>query len=261
MKLLIVDDEVFAIQGILNGVDWSGLEFDEILQANSYAQAVDLLSKQSVEVVLCDIEMPDENGLTLVEWIRGHDPETVCIILSCHDEFDYACQALKLDCLEYVTKPVRYDYLTQLLAKAARSVNETRRHRALEDYGKIYIKNMYSSGQETTGDIVETVTQYIDTHLSEDLNVAMLAGIVYVSPDHLTRMFKKKRGQTVGEYIKQKRMDMAKHLLRDERMTITAVADMMGYSNYSYFIEQFKKYTGVTPKAYQKNRDKEQENG
>ena len=257
MKLLIVDDEIFAIQGILNGVNWDELGFEEILQANSYAQAVSILSRQRVEVVLCDIEMPDESGLTLIEWIRDHDPETVSIILSCHDEFDYARQAIKLDCLEYVTKPVRYDYLTQLLARAVRLVKEARHHRELEDYGKMYIKSIYSSGHETTQDIVETVTQYIDTHLSEDLNVTVLAKIGYVSPDHLTRVFKKKRGQTVSEYIKQKRMDMAKHLLRDEHMTITAVADTVGYSNYSYFIEQFKKYTGVTPKAFQKNKDEE----
>lgn len=255
MKLLIVDDEIFAIQGILDGVSWEQLEFDQILQANSYAQAVQLLSQQKVDVVLCDVEMPDENGLTLIQWIREHTPETVCIILSCHDEFDYACQALKLDCLEYVMKPVRYDYLMQLLAKATGLVKDARHHRTLEDYGKIYIKNMYASGRETTKDIVDVVTQYIDTHLNEELNVTILAGIAFVSPDHLTRVFKKKRGQTISEYIKQKRMDMAKHLLREENMTITAVADTVGYSNYSYFIEQFKKYTGITPKAYQKRRE------
>lgn len=256
MKLLIVDDEIFAIQGILNGVNWAALYYNEILQANSYTQAVALLSQQSVDVVLCDIEMPDENGLMLIQWIREHHPATICIILSCHDEFDYARQAVKLDCLEYVMKPVRYDYLTDLLQRAANTAEQRQHLRTLETYGKLYIQNLSPNMRETSEDVVALIMQYIDTHLNEELNVTVLAKMAYVSSDHLTRIFKKKTGKTVSDYIKQQRMTLAKQLLQDNRMTITAVADMVGYSNYSYFIEQFKKHTGMTPKAYQKQKDK-----
>ena len=45
MNLLIVDDEIYAIQGLISSVDWSLLDIDEILTANSYAQAVNVFSK------------------------------------------------------------------------------------------------------------------------------------------------------------------------------------------------------------------------
>ena len=258
MKLLIVDDEIFAIQGILTGVSWGTLDYESVLQANSYTQAVDEMKTQNIDVVLCDIEMPGESGLELIRWIRDNCPDTECIILSCHDEFDYARQAVKLDCMEYVLKPVRYDYLTEVLRKASASVKERRQHQTLEDYGKLYIRNMSPPQQNSSADIVSAVTDYIDAHLRDDLNVTVLARMAYVSPDHLTRVFKKKKGLTVSDYIKQRRMIVAKHLLADQRMTITMVADMVGYSNYSYFIEQFKKFTGMTPKAYQKMTAKEE---
>lgn len=83
MRILVVDDEYFAVQGILNGVNWDVLPYEEILQAGSYGQAVELLTPKPVDVVLCDIEMPDESGLELIAWVNEHWPETECIILSC----------------------------------------------------------------------------------------------------------------------------------------------------------------------------------
>lgn len=117
MRLLIVDDEMFSISGIMDGVNWGVLPFEEILQANSYAQAVAVLEKKAVDVALCDIEMPGESGLELISWINGHRPDTICLILSCHDEFDFARQAVQLQCFDYVLKPMKYDHLTDVLGK------------------------------------------------------------------------------------------------------------------------------------------------
>lgn len=251
MKLMIVDDEIFAIQGILDGVNWELLGFEEILQAQSYGQAVELLEEQPVDIVLCDIEMPDESGLELIAWVNEHRPQTECIILSCHDEFDFARQAVKLKCLDYILKPVRYDFLTEVLRRAMDIVTEKNRQDVLKNYGKIYIGNIAQPHREDNVDVVEKVAEYIDTHLSEDLSVKRLANKVYVSPDHLTRSFKKRYHQTVSDYILEKRMTLAGELLRDRSMTVTMVSDCVGFGNYSYFTGQFKKYYGMTPREYQ----------
>lgn len=251
MKILIVDDEIFAIHGILDGVNWEVLEYDEILQANSYAQAVDILLKTPVEVVLCDIEMPDESGLELIHWIHQHNLDMECIILSCHDEFDFARQAVRLNCLDYILKPVKYDFLTDILRKAGEVVKTKNRQSVLEEYGKIYIDDLSTGKNEDGKDVMEKVADYIDRHLSENLSVKMIANMVYLSPDHLTRSFKKRYNQTVIEYIMQKCMTLAGELLKSHRMTITMVSDTVGFGNYSYFTEQFKKYYGMTPREYQ----------
>ena len=127
MKLLIVDDEYIAVEGVMNGVNWESLGFEQVLQAYSYSEAVAVFQKNYIEIMICDIEMPDGTGLELVEWVNAHSPGTLCIIMSCHDEFDYARQALSLRCLDYVLKPVRYATLTAILKKAMDTVGE-RRH-------------------------------------------------------------------------------------------------------------------------------------
>lgn len=254
MKLLVVDDEYFARQGIMDGVNWEVLDFDEVLQADSYTRAVEVMTGTPVEVLLCDIEMPDESGLELIAWVNANRPDTECIILSCHDEFDFARQAVRLDCLEYILKPARYDYVTQVLKKACERVEEKQRQTFFEGYGKLYIDKLAGEKKESSVDVVEKVTEYIDAHLSEELSVKTLANMAYVSPDHLTRSFKKRLQVTVSDYILQKRMALAGELLKKPGLTVTMVSDTVGFGNYSYFTEQFKRYYGITPREYQAGR-------
>lgn len=256
MRLMIVDDEFFARQGIIDGVNWDVLGFEEVFQAGSYEEAVTLFEenagkKQKIDIILCDIEMPDESGLELIAWVNEHSPGTECIILSCHDEFDYARQAVSLNCLDYILKPVRYDALTEKLQSTIKIVEEKYRKETLSVYGKLYVDQIASAKTSVTVDIVEQISSYVESHISEELSVRQLANMVYVSPDHLTRTFKKRIGKTLTDFILEKRMTLAGELLRNKNMTITMVSDSVGYGNYSYFTEQFKKYYGVTPREYQ----------
>ena len=71
MRLLIVDDEPIAIQGILHGVDLGQLGFSDVFTANSYMEAVEILEKETVDLAICDIEMPDQSGLELMDGSRS----------------------------------------------------------------------------------------------------------------------------------------------------------------------------------------------
>ncbi len=256
MEILIVDDEPIAIQGVLDGVEWNLLDFSQIHSCGSYSEAVEILQNHRIDLAVCDIEMPDESGIELIGWINEHSPDTETIILSCHDEFDYARQAVTLHCLEYMLKPVRYDVLTEALRKAQQTIAKKQQNTIMTEYGQQYIHSMQEDEQETTEDTVEKVAHYIDENLNDNLSVSALAQMAYLSADHLTRSFKKRYGKTVSEYILHKRMQLARELLRDSKMTITMVAGKVGFGNYSYFTEQFKKYYHMTPREFQKKEEK-----
>lgn len=251
MRLLIVDDEKYAIDGIMDGVAWDQLPFEEVLTANSGAQAWDILGKTHIDIVLCDIEMPDESGLELISRINQEFPEIICLILSCHDEFDYARQAVALRCYEYILKPVRYSILTEKIKAAADEVIKRREKNVLEEYGKKYVDGFAKEHGEEKTDVAAQAAEHITSHISDNLSVSSLAAMFYVSPDHLTRLFKKKYQKTVTEYILEQRMHMAAELLKKGNMTVTMISDSVGFGNYSYFTEQFKKYYGKTPREYQ----------
>lgn len=255
MKLLIVDDEMFAVQGILDGVDWEQLSFDTVLKAYSYNQALEAFQGSFIDVLLCDIEMPDGSGLELVDYVNKHSPDTQCVILSCHDEFDFARQAVSLNCLDYVLKPVRYDALTEILKNAIGRAEERSRRTMMEDLGRQYVDSVARKNR-TGSDAAGIAMDYIASHLDEELSVRQLSSLAYVSPDHLTRIFKKKYGKSIPDMILERRMALAGELLKKGDMSIAAVSGSVGYSNYSYFSEQFKKVYGCTPRDYQKRHQK-----
>lgn len=258
MKLLMVDDEIFALKGILDSVDWSVLAFEEVLTATSYGQAVNLFRQQEIAILLCDVEMPMGNGLELVEWVNRNSPDTECIILSCHDEFDIVKQAVSLRCMDYVLKPVDPAELAGLLLKAKEKYAKTKEQTLYVDYGKRYMEGLGrqegapSETDHAGKDAVEETAEYIKSHIDEKLSVEELARNVYVSPDHLSRLFKKRFNKTLVDYITDERMTLAAELLKHSSFSVSMISAKVGYPNYAYFTRKFKEVYGLPPRDYQK---------
>lgn len=255
MKLLIVDDEIYAIQGIIDGVNWSLLPEIDIITANSYAQALNHFVAEPIDILLCDIEMPYGSGLDLVEWVKEKYSKTECIFLTCHDEFDFARQAIQLQCLDYVLKPASSDKIVEVLRHALQVIESKEQSQKYEAYGKRYVNEIgrpsEGDGGQSSQNVVEKVMRYIQKNISEPLTVEEIAKTVYLSPDHLTRLFKKQQGQTLIDYMIEQRMILAKELLEQNKLTITMISAKVGYNNYSYFTKIFKKYYSMTPREYQ----------
>ena len=253
MNLLIVDDEIFVIQGLLDSVNWSQLGLDKVFVANSFAQAVNIFMENEINILLSDIEMPYGSGIDLVEWVKSHYPETECIFLTCHSDFGYAQQAIKLKCLDYVLKPVKPDVLEQVLKNAIQLIRTKEKNKEYQQYGELYVKNMMKEEESESNEIsnhLEMVEDYIRTHIGDPLTVEGLAKYVHLNPDYLTRSFKKKHNQTLINYITEQRMFLAKELLSKSNMSISMISAKVGYPNYSYFTKIFKKFYGVSPREY-----------
>lgn len=118
MKILIVDDEIYAVEAIREMIDWQTLGIDEVLTAYSMRQAQKQLSEKSVDILLCDIEMPQGTGLELVSWTREQNMQLVTVFLTSHANFSYANQAIRLETFDYILKPADPEELTGVLAKA-----------------------------------------------------------------------------------------------------------------------------------------------
>ena len=256
MNQLIVDDEKTILDGIRDGVDWSRLCFDEVLTAQSYEEAREILESKRIDLLLTDIEMDRYSGLDLVEWVESEKPETGCLILSCHDSFDFARRAVALHCLEYILKPVPYARLTEILEKAAESVRQEHRAAMLENYGKLYVKQLKeeTAPRSEAADDLSVITDFIREHICESISVEELAALVHLSSRQLNRNFQKQLGMPVSDYIIHQRMLLAGELLKDPQVSVTMAADRSGYANYSYFTKQFRKFYGMSPREYQRTQ-------
>ncbi len=97
---------------------------------------------------------------------------------------------------------------------------------------------------------VAEVIDYIYVHIMDRITIHELASAISISPAHLSRIFKQETGISVSEYIRQRKIDMAKNLLRFSDYDFADIAAMLSYSSQSHFIQHFRTQMGMTPKAY-----------
>ena len=99
-------------------------------------------------------------------------------------------------------------------------------------------------------EIIRKVKNRIHEDLTRELTVANLAAELYVSPNYLSRLFKKMTGEGCNEYIVRKRIEKAKSLLETTTLKTGEIALMVGYHDMNYFCLAFKKHTGYSPTKY-----------
>lgn len=94
---------------------------------------------------------------------------------------------------------------------------------------------------------------YIYSHIKERITIASLAEYTGLSENYLSRVFKQNLGVSISDYIREKKIEKATHLLRYSDKPIVEIANYLSFSSQSHFIQIFESYTGLTPKKY---RDK-----
>lgn len=123
-KVFLVEDEIVTREGIRDNVDWKSAGFEFCGEASDGEVALPLIETSKPDVIITDIKMPFMDGLQLSRIIREHMPWIKIIILSGHDEFDYAKTAIKIGVTEYLLKPIGSEDLIEALQKVALSLNQ-----------------------------------------------------------------------------------------------------------------------------------------
>lgn len=125
--LLIVDDEILIVNTIRAQYDWEKLNISQVHTAYSVDQAVAVLEKERVDVMICDIELGSRNGLEILEWIQERRLPVVSFVLTGHAEFAYCQRALTLGCVGYVLKPIQHGEMEKVIAMAVEKATQQRR--------------------------------------------------------------------------------------------------------------------------------------
>src|SRR5512139_1296957 len=126
-KVFFVEDEIVTREGIRDNVDWKAHGFEFCGEAPDGELALPLLRTARPDVLITDIKMPFMDGLQLSKIVRERMPWVKIVILSGHDEFEYAQQAIKLGVTEYLLKPVTVQNLHQVLQKLTAQLDQEKK--------------------------------------------------------------------------------------------------------------------------------------
>lgn len=91
---------------------------------------------------------------------------------------------------------------------------------------------------------------YIYAHIKERITIEDLAEYTDLSASYLSRLFKKEIGVSVSDYVREKKVEKAQHLLKYCDYSLVEIANYLSFSSQSHFIQLFKEFTGMTPKKY-----------
>lgn len=245
MKILIIDDEYYVVEEVLKKTPWDHIGIDTRLAAYNARQARATIEKNpDIDIILTDIEMPQQNGIELIEWVYQQGVSPVIIMLTGHERFDYAKSAIRLRVLDYLTKPLDIDQLETTLKKA---VNERKRHLL---YPELYASPMEENDDDDpVGQIIQVIRQNLS---SPDLNRQLIADVVHMNPDYISNLFHKKTGVSLSNFILNERLKATNVMLSTTNLTLQQISAKAGFSSPTYFHRQFKRRFGITPQQYRK---------
>lgn len=240
MNLLLVDDEVATVNILKQAIDWKAIGIQRVFTAYNAAVSKKILAENTIDIAICDIEMPQESGLELIRWMQGLYPNIISIILTGFADFNYARSAISLGVYRYLVKPVEFEELKQTVIESMSKIERESKRGEEEPY--------------TDGSVGKTavyeVKKYLEKHYNEVITRNHVESLVHLNRDYVNREFKEATGYSLMEYIQYYRMQMAKKMLTSTDDTVSEICITIGYDSPAYFSKIFKKWEGITPVEY-----------
>lgn len=239
-NVLIADDETLVIFGLKRMIEKSGLPFRVIGETNDGVTTLEEVEKKKPDVLFSDIRMPGYTGLELLEHIQEKKLDVKVVFVSGYAEFTYAQKALSLGAVDYLLKPIKPDMMTTVLKKLEVKLAGKVQEEVIEQ-------------KEEKVPVIEQIITEIQEHYTENITLTELAKKYGISVGYLSSLIKENVGLSYSDYVTARRIQKAKELLEDERLSMEQIAEQTGFRDHFYFIKVFKKHTGITPGKYRKH--------
>lgn len=147
---------------------WDEIPIEQVYTANDTVFAKQILSTFSIQIILCDIEMPGESGLDLLHWMKENRYDhIVTLLLTCHDDFSYAREGIQLGVMDYILKPVAFDELADILRKAVAEYQARYQDQLHIQAGQLWEKHRDSIVKAFWRDFFADTSAESDTALDE----------------------------------------------------------------------------------------------
>lgn len=142
MNILFIDDEVATINILKKHFNWDNLQADHVMYCYNAKSARKIVTENAIDIVICDIEMPQESGLHFLFWLKEEYPYIERIILTAYPDFNYANKAIDIGVYRYLLKPVSFDELSRTIRDAANNVRKQKKEKMVKFYTDLIGENI-----------------------------------------------------------------------------------------------------------------------
>ncbi|TBL75690.1 response regulator transcription factor [Paenibacillus thalictri] len=245
-KLLVIDDEHDTRDTLCNCFPWESVGFTIVGQLGNGAEALHYMEQNPVDVMLCDIKMPEMSGIELTKQLSERKIAVRTVLLSAYREFEYARQAMQYGVKHYMVKPAKYNDIVQVFSELKSELDEA----AGVQPGLPADADTHVMPEDP---IVAAITAFVD-HNYPTATLQQVSELVNMNASYVSAFFKKKTGINFSDYVQKVKMEKAAELLRGSHHKAYEVSELVGYVNAKNFIRSFKQYFGVTPGQYKNDK-------
>lgn len=256
-SVVVIDDNKIAVEAIVSSTDWNRFDCQVTGTAFDGIAGLKLILEQEPDIVIIDIQMPGFNGLEVIDRLKQARRRIQFIIISGYSQFEYAQRAIRYGVSDYLLKPILTEemeaalkHVTELLSQEAAMAEEagddleTQLRRIRSERGR------YSA-------MVSKAVSYVDRNYRRNITLADICSEFLVSTGHFSKCFKRETGVGFAAYVTLVKMERARILLKNPKNRVNEVARMLGYSDYAYFFQVFKKQFGYAPSDIKTSMKKE----
>ncbi|NOU65433.1 response regulator [Paenibacillus sp. LMG 31461] len=178
-RVIIVDDEPWAIKGIRNAFNWTKYGFEIIGQFTSVHKAFEFICEDRPDLVFTDIRMPEISGLDLMRKTKDMGLDVDFVVVSGFAEFAYAQEALRYGALDYCLKPLDIEMADPLIEKLAlhfstkRSMQNNQILEALTSSDKSELNRLTQLFDQSTDDYFRVFIMYSNGEKKHDRNISV----------------------------------------------------------------------------------------
>ena len=248
-KVVAADDEGYIREALKKLINWEKMDCNLIAVLEDGQELIECIEKESPDIVITDIQMPEVNVLDVCKYLYETRPETQVIILTAYSNFDYAKSAIKYSACEYVLKIAIMDELPEALGKATGKLLKLKKEVEKEE--------VVIPEQKT---LLQQIEQYVEQNYKSKISLDEIADELHVNRSYLSRFYKNKTGVNLFDEILKLRIESAKEYLLKTDMKTYEVSEAVGFEDAGYFSKMFKKIMGVSPKEFRKREKDEKKN-
>jgi two-component system, NarL family, response regulator DevR len=181
-SVLVIDDHPVVRIGIIKALTAAG--FNCVGEAGSLKEAIAMIALHNPQVITVDINLPDGNGLEIVQWARKQSPSLIIIVLSLNDELDLISAAAKAGAQGFISKSAGIDLLIAAIQTALVNPTTFTSDRAIELLMR-----------EKNGTILSPREITVITYLAGEMSISDIAKTMFISHStaktHITTIYRK----------------------------------------------------------------------
>lgn len=243
LRVAIIDDEAISKRGIRQLLESRHEQFTIVGEASDGLEGLRLVQEQLPDIVITDIKMPHMDGLEMLHNINEISKNIKTVIISGHNNFEFAQRAIRMGAIDYVLKPVRIKEFLTLLDRIVKMYDQQDPSIEMEKGGTYRL-------------VIQKSLDYIHKNYNTSLSLRDIADRANMNSSYFSKLFKTETGVNYQEYVLRYRVEKAKFYLKNTSIKINEIAKLVGYNDEKYFYVIFKRTVGCTPVAYRESRSR-----